>query len=334
MKKLSVGIMLLASCICFVSCSENAKVRRKIKKVDVANVEINRYDKALFDVKDIDFREGIKALQKEFRPFLNADLEDPQNISQLFDFVNDTFVQQLHRTTIDMYPELDKTEKDLTEAFRHIKYYFPDWSQPEVFTFVSGLYDEQPVQYNGSELILALDLYLGDDFKGYRQVGFPLFRIKRMQQAYLVADVMKEIASVEFIKPEPYKHLLDKMIADGKLLYLLDCFLPRVADEFKIGFSQNELKWCKNHNSEMWAYLLEHQLLYANDPIVVNKFINDGPFTAAFQNESPARASLWVGWQIVRSYMKNNPETSPQELINLSDATQMLVRSKYKPGRF
>ncbi len=330
-KRIISFLVLLVVLFWQPSCTNIPDVSRQIKKVEVNEVQIKRYDKALFDIPLNNFQEGIKTIQNEYRPLLDVSLDDSTNIHQLLTFVNDTIVRQLYQTTQRKFPHLKSVEKELTQAFRYIRYYFPGWKQPNVYSIISGLSEENSVLYNGSDLIIALDYYLGSDFIGYRTAGFPVYIINRMDIDYLIANIVKEIANEEFINVGPYRHLLDRMISEGRLLFLLDRILPWVADEYKIGFTKENQSWCKEHEKAMWAYLLEHQLLYASDPAVIKKFINDGPFTAAFERESPARATLWVGWQIVRSFMKQFPETTFEEL-NEIDAVKILTQSKYKPG--
>jgi uncharacterized protein YjaZ len=59
--------------------------------------------------------------------------------------------------------------------------------------------------------------------------------------------------------------------------------------------------------------------------------MNDGPFTSEISQDSPGRLGIWVGWQIVDSYMRNNENVSIQELINEGDAQKILEQSFYKP---
>jgi hypothetical protein len=41
----------------------------------------------------------------------------------------------------------------------------------------------------------------------------------------------------------------------------------------------------------------------------------------------------WLGWQIVRKFMDENPKVQPSDLFNMDDAQIILNRSGYKPGR-
>jgi hypothetical protein len=63
----------------------------------------------------------------------------------------------------------------------------------------------------------------------------------------------------------------------------------------------------------------------------IKRFIDDGPFTASFTEESPARTGVWLGWQVVRSYMKQHPEVKLTDLMDNKDFQGMLNQSGYQP---
>ena len=67
----------------------------------------------------------------------------------------------------------------------------------------------------------------------------------------------------------------------------------------------------------MWRYFIENEIFYSDDPKLIPRFINPAPFSKFYleiDNESPGRVGAWIGWQIVRSYMKNN-EVSFADLL-------------------
>jgi uncharacterized protein YjaZ len=74
--------------------------------------------------------------------------------------------------------------------------------------------------------------------------------------------------------------------------------------------------------------------LYSYDSKLGNRFINPAQFSKFYleiDNESPGRVGAWIGWQIVRSYMKNNEVTVAQLLK--TNAKQIFEKSKYKPKK-
>jgi hypothetical protein len=64
---------------------------------------------------------------------------------------------------------------------------------------------------------------------------------------------------------------------------------------------------------------------------IIAEFTNDGPFTGSISKECPPRIAMWIGWQIVKSYMDHNEQVSLEELMNEKDAQKILSKSKYKP---
>jgi hypothetical protein len=316
------------------ACSRKRKAHKEALKVETPDVTINRYEKALFSIDTTNTGTELIRLQPSFLPFLDADLSDADAILQMQDFVTDTAVRKIYSETMNTYPDLEFLEKDLTLAFKHILYYFPDWQAPEVYSYVSGLFYEMPVRYTGNELIIAVDMYLGEDFEMYRMVGIPQYKIRQMQKDYLLADCIEMIIRTDFVKPVFSENMLDKMINEGKVLYFQDSFLPWIADKFKMGYTDEDIRWCKKNESNMWAYFIENELLFSSDPLIIKRFVNEGPFTAAFHHDSPARAAIWVGWQIVKAYADNVPGDAHGKLLSSPGSREILKTSGYKPSRF
>jgi hypothetical protein len=61
------------------------------------------------------------------------------------------------------------------------------------------------------------------------------------------------------------------------------------------------------------------------------KYINDGPNTSGFPPSAPSKLGAFIGWQIVRQYMKKFPETTLADLMQNSDYQKILNDSKYFP---
>ncbi len=222
---------------------------------------------------------------------------------------------------------------ELEEALKYYKYYFPQNAIPKVYTYISGLQYEYPIQMADDVMIIGLDLYLGSNFEAYREIGIPEYKISRMNPELIAVDFMKELA--HNILPAPVKspNFLDEIIRFGKIMYFLDASLPNKADHNKIGYPPEKLAWCFANESNLWAFIIDQEILFTSNYQIIRKLVNDGPFTAGFSNNSPARIGGWIGWQIVRSYMDNNPEITLDELLKNTNANLILSNSKYKPTK-
>ena len=146
-------------------------------------------------------------------------------------------------------------------------------------------------------------------------------------------DVVNSFANSK-IKPQYSKNFINKMVREGKKLYLKDILLPQYTDADKIGYTEEQLKWCQENESYMWRYFIEKELLYNDEPKLSSRFIDPAPFSKFYleiDNESPGQVGAWIGWQIVRSYMNNN-EIPVQQLLDM-DARELFEKSKYKPKK-
>ena len=98
-----------------------------------------------------------------------------------------------------------------------------------------------------------------------------------------------------------------------------------------MGYTSAEWEWVNKYEKDMWLSLMASKDLYTTQLIEKGRYVNDGPFTLPFTQESPARAGVYIGWQIVKSYMKHNSNISIQQLMQETDAQKILNQSRYNP---
>jgi len=254
--------------------------------------------------------------------------ELPNFYTDLEKFVSDTLINQL-KTEVPGKMDTVKLRGDLTSAFRYYKHYFPEKKVPDIYTCISGF--NQSVVVADDLIGVSLDKYLGGTSPFYERLGLPLYKRKNMFTERMVPEMLYAWAISEWPKSDKANTLLSQMIQEGKMMYFLDAMLPEMDDSLKIGYSKKQLEFCKANESKMWTYLAEHKELFTTERMNIKRFIDDGPYTAAFSEESPARIGVWIGWQIVRSYMKEHPEITLPELLVKQDFQEILNESGYQP---
>jgi hypothetical protein len=199
-----------------------------------------------------------------------------------------------------------------------------------VITLISEMDYNNKVVYTDSLVLISLELYLGKEHKFYE---FPDYLKQNFERNQIIPDV---VSGFSFQKTAPITetNLLSQMVYFGKQLYLKDVLIPHYSDAEKIGFTSKQITWCEENESYMWRYFIEKQLLYSNEQKLNNRFINPAPFSKFYleiDNESPGKVGVWIGWQIVRSFMKNN-EVSIQEMLKMN-TKELFEKSKYKPKK-
>jgi len=231
-----------------------------------------------------------------------------------------------------LYPDVEEIEKDLEEAFRYYLWYFPDREVPSVSTCISGF--NNSLITGDSVIGIGLDRYLGTECIYYPRLQIYNYLARRMNSWNIVPDCIYGWASTEYNFEEmDYKdeNIITEMVHEGKLRYYERCMLPEINDTLLIGFTSDQMKFCKNNESQMWQYLIEHDLLFSTDQFVIRKLIGESPFTSFFTNESPGRAATWLGFRIIESYMRKNKNVSLGEMMNNTDIQGILEGSRYNP---
>jgi len=321
MKKILLFILLA---LAVVSCEEKSAVEKKIEKVAVPEVKIERFDKLFFETKP----DGLPKLKLRF-PFLFPP-ETPDNV--WLQRMNEPFLRELYTEVEKKYPDVDTLETTIEQLLKHVKYYYPKFTMPRVITMVN---DDQTVKsvYTDNLIIIPLSLYLGKDHKFYVN-SFDAYQLQQYEPSQILPDIVTSFSRDKIVALQD-KTLLSYMMYYGKLLYLKDRLLPEVADNDKIGYTREQLTWAKENEAPMWTYFVENKLFYSSDARLPNRFINPAPFTKfemEWDNDSPGRLGQWMGWQIVRSYMDNNKNVTLQQLLAM-DAKTIFDKSKYKPNK-
>jgi uncharacterized protein YjaZ len=180
-------------------------------------------------------------------------------------------------------------------------------------------------------MFVALDMYLGKDNIVYSD--FPKYISQNYKKETVVVDAAKDIVKQSYRK-EKSRIFLDRMINEGKFLYLLDSYLPYTPDELKINYDVDKMEFVQMNEINIWKYFIENELLFSNDSKLNTRFIDVAPFSKfykEFDQQTPGRVGVWIGWQIVRSYMKNNDVTLQQLMATSSEI--IYKKSKYKPRK-
>lgn len=317
----------------FFSCSSDSsrKLDFDVSGIEIPHFKIDRYEQDLFSIDTLDFMNELINIQDKYKTFIGSENLEKKDIQPLYDYVTDPKFIELNNEVRQTYPDIFFLEKELKTAFQYYLHYFPDAKLPLIYTYISGLHFEYPVQLSAKAMVIGLDLYLGADFEEYKKHGIPAYKAARMTYEYISVDCMKELVRAYLYENRTPKNFLNEIIENAKTLYFLDAMLPEKADHLKIGFTENQLKWCIQNEHYIWAFFIDKQILYSADYELTRKFVQDGPFTLAFSKEAPAGIGNWIGWQIIHSYMNNNPDVNLPELLRETDAQKILKNSGYKP---
>ena len=315
------NILFLSICLLF-SCVKEDKLAVDVSDID-ANVDVKRFDKAFYTSPTSE----LNRLKNEY-PLL---FPEPTPDSIWVAKMQDKDEQELFEETQKLYKNFDAQQEDLALLFKHVKYYFKGFKEPTVVTLLTNVNYEKKVIYADSLLLVSLDVFLGADSPIY--ADFPEYIKRNFTDEHIVISVASEFARREIPRTND-RTFIARIIQQGKALYALDAFVPKVNDALKIGYTEAQIEWAMLNDVDICKYFIENDYLFSTDPELSRRFIEDAPFSKFFlanDNESPGKIGAWFGWQIVRAYMQNN-EVSLQEMLRTDNAV-IFKKSKYKPTK-
>lgn len=329
----------------------------KTKAPDVSGIklklDVQRFDQDFFAVDSNNTKAGLAQLQTKYPAFLPLFIQHVLGLGPMSDsnqLVFDGCKRFLHlngqvyQRTQELYKNFGDEEKELTQGFKYVKYYFPEYKVPAHIVTTVGPMDalapmtnqEPSPNFIGSDFVaIGLQFYLGKDFFIYNDAGFisnvaPQYRSRRFTKEFIASDVFKLVIDDMYPDSSNRYPLIERFIEKGKRLYLLNQFLPEANDTLLIGFTGKQLSWCKDNERSIYNFFIQQNLLFEIDPALTQNFTTDGPSTQGMPEESPGNVGAYLGWQIVKSYMKKHTSATPERLMQTKNKI-IYDESAYKP---
>ncbi len=320
-------------------------------KIDVSNIKsdlrVVRFEQLLFSIDTNNVASGLLALKKQHPVFSEIYFKSLLGVGDSVDLVpfvkgliTNAQVRKLYDTTQVVFAKLEAKD-ELDNAFKHVKYYFPQYEAKSVYTYISEFSMQQFIfseddAAKTTSIGLGLDLFLGNSYP-YKSLdptnpNFSDYLVRSYNKEHLVSKAMNGVIDDIYVPEVPAIKMLDKMIENGKKLYLKKLFCPEMSDTLLFEYSEQQMKWVEDNELEIWSYFLDNNLLVETSLSKINKYINPSPNAPGMPAEAPGATANFIGYKIVDSYMNKNSATISQ-LLKLDDGQKLLNMAKYKARR-
>ena len=334
-------VLLVASLLLTqTSCHQG---KPDLSSVEVPPVHIERFDTAFFHIDSNDIVPGLHRVAQEYPWFTGDFVVNILGVGPLSDTSRTAFFSIRQFLTSYMpikdslelkYKQLGWLEKDLGDAFKYCKYYFPKYSLPEKVVAFIGPFDGPGVALTPHALAIGLQSYAGRNFSFYisekGQEAYPMYISRRFEPEYITANCTMSLEQDLFPDSSDGRPLIEQMITKGKYCWLQRKILPDAPDSITTGFTASQLKWCKDNEGQIWTYFLQNADLYSVDPDIIKNYIGDSPKTMGMPDTAPGNIGTWVGWKIVENYVAKSGSADPLTVMHAS-AKKIFEESKYKP---
>jgi len=262
--------------------------------------------------------------------FQTIDTDSAAFFNMIKNIYSEPTLKSLYKDAITFYdttsPVTQQIEKELSYGFRRLRELFPNLQIPAVYMHVSGL--QQNMIVADSLLSLSIDKYMGVDYPIYKDFFYD-FQRKSMRPERVAIDGLYAWLTTEYPYQSQENTLLDKMIYEGKISYILMQAGLNYSFQQIISMDENDYKWLLKYESTLWKTLLERNHLHAKEAIIVSGYFQPAPSTF-ISTEAPGNLGNFIGFRIVSRYMKQT-KLSCKDLMLHNDAQEILRKSKYKP---
>ena len=316
------------------------------KTPDISSIKINlqtqRYEKEFFAIDTNNLTASLDKLEEKYPSFNKTYLIEILGIDPRWS--NDTlatYVKDYLNYSTSVYSESEKLfgnfnsyDSKLKKAFQFVKYYFPKYKTPsKIITFI-GPANGASNALGDDFLCIGLQAHLGKDFPLYKTESvreiYPDYVSANFTPDFIEINSMRSIVNDMFPENEEDKRLVIQMIEKGKRLYLLQMFLPSVAENKLINYTETQMKDCYAGESKIWDLFIQNNYLQVADNNLIKNFVSEGPKTQELGESAPGNVGSFAGWQIVKKYANNYPKVTLDSLMK-TNSELIFKGAKYKP---
>lgn len=301
---------------------------------------LERFEQLFFAIDSNQLTAGLKGVMAKYPDFYpvfmrnilgvsgNPEEEATQQVSLMFlrgyASVADSLGQK--------FGDFKKIQSEIETGFSYLKYYFPEYQPGKLITFV-GPFDAPGVALVDKGLAIGLQQYAGKEYSVYQvldeQQLFPKYISRRFEPQFIPVSCLNAALGEMIPDSTIGRPLIEQVVEKGKRWYLLDKLLPKTEDSIITGYTLKQLAWCEENEGNIWSYLTQNENLNSIDPVVIQTYIGESPFTQGMPEASPGNIGQWIGWQIVKKYAADH-KTELRDILKM-DARKLLEEAKYKP---
>ena len=306
---------------------------------DSIGIRINRFDSILYQWVETDDSESLQSLISDYPQLLGLlgktlfqtnETDSSTFFDNLKKHYSNPTLKSLYNDALTFYaansPTMNQIEKECSNSFTRLNKLLPSMQIPAVYMHVSGL--QQNMIVADSLLSFSIDKYMGARYPLYEKF-FYNYQLKSMIPERVAIDGLYAWLITEFPFQAKENDLLERMIYEGKIIYLLMQTGNDYTFQQIVPLTNDEYKWCLKHESMLWKTMINRKHLHEADAITISKYLSPVPISF-ISEDAPGHLGNFTGYRIVARFMKQT-KTSCEELMHNNNANEILQKSKYKP---
>ncbi len=308
-------------------CSNAANVSDISVEVEIIQLE----DKIFSASSPSAIQEALQPHKQYLRRFANltGTPQDSLFYQEYFRITQDPHVDTLYQQTKATFSNIESLKTDFEQAFRHIKYYYPNFQPPKIYTTFTGLGSlGDDILVSDSIIVISLDFFVGDGARFRPKVHD--YMLTRYQPEYIVPSAIMLMSDKFNRTDQADNSLLAEMIYYGKSYYFMQQVMPCLSDTLIAGYNAEDMQVVGENTQMIWSHFIDNELLYETSHMVKPRYVGERPNVLEINTKIPGRIGRWLGWQIVQDFSEKTNQALP-EVMKAEDARKIFIQAKYRP---
>jgi hypothetical protein len=280
-----------------------------------------RFDSAFFAMDSLHFESDLAKLVQQYPQFSEDYFNRILMLSPKKESKKIGAFYKAYRPIFNATTQIQASKKatpEIIAAFKRFHYFFPTYTLPKQLIYFIGPLETYGNVVTKDGLAIGLQLYMGAASSWYysEQINtiYPTYISRHFAPEYIVVNSIQNILN----DYEPLvingKQLIEQMIEIGKRQYILSQCLPNASDTLLFGYTSNQLKAIEESQGDIWTFVSSQNRLFSVDPSLTTAILTEAPYNDYFGEDIPGNVGKYIGYGIVKSWMKQQKGKSKNDL--------------------
>ena len=292
-------------------------------------ITIHRFDKFIYDISNGDTLDIMnraaehRAVYDGFVEPLMADSISSAEV-KLTTFANLKNIKFFYPDVAARFQSLDSLQRCLNSIDINLRNYL-NFPLPDIYTVISP-YNQSIIALNDTAIAIALNQFLGSDYKPYSYYATYIRRFKT--PAKMPYSIVEAALKIRYPYEPQDSTLLERIVYEGMIAAAAKVVIPDFSECLYFNYTAEQVQWANAHSQEVVQLVLAQS--QSKDASVKRGFLGTAPFSAAVSPQSPGGIGRWMGFKIVSQYLsagKSIRDCLEQKAYQYSN--KILKNSKY-----
>ncbi|MCH5346489.1 MAG: hypothetical protein J1E63_05230 [Muribaculaceae bacterium] len=309
-----LAIAMVSLVGCQKQTSETATSTENVPKAEIAPLykQIEAFD-LMPDTTRVAFIDSNREALEALSVIYNEDLTDSPTLRSLSQRPSTVIFSQAVDSLLPA-ATVDSVEIALGLAFANMNRELPQIPIPRLYGIIYPVKDRWILTVDDI-MFIGLNHFLGAEFDGYNS----MYNYQRLGKTprRLPYNVIEALVATAYpFQPGEQNTALTRMVYNGALTMAMQKIVDKASLAETLNMTDDQLRWADENEKQIWQKMVADQMIFSTDPAIGDRLTLPAPNTPIIHPDAPGRIGTYIGYRIVASYLKNNPEATLEQVLS------------------